>query len=167
MKQDTQTISLLVLEQGSVFPTWGSSLRLAAPHVVVESQMDAETVDIFEKRVSRRLAKLSERGDRLVAVGYVCALDSSARRWQSREVLTRALLEALGPVPEAELIMGGGAWSLEGKEADERQRLLELWASLSEAAPGRRVSIRFEESPRESGLFLVGVGRDELRAVGS
>jgi hypothetical protein len=166
VKSDSEAITILVLESGASWPSWGTGLRLRAPNAVVEAQLDGESVASFEERVVERLARLRDHGERVLAAGYACGL-SDGSRTEGRKEISRVLLGLLeaGRVgadslavgtPPVEFIVAGGPWGFEGAEGAERERVLELWADLSTCALGQQVSARFEETPYDSGVFRVG-----------
>lgn len=165
MKENPQDLSLLVLEKGASWPTWSSSLRLDAPNLVVEAQSDDESTVQFEERLLQRLRRIRDRGDLVHSAGYVCALDGD-RPGASRLRIGEELLGLLPEDPMARLILGGGAWDTSEAEAREREKLVELWAALSEKTPRRGVSVRFDEGASESGVFALGArvtdGRDGM-----
>lgn len=164
MNRDPQIISLLILERGAVWPVWSRQLRAASLHLVVESQLELESVAEFQVRVSERLDKMKEKGERALTAGYVCCLDSRGRE-ESRLSLMRALLRVLGREENAELIIAGGPWAADGEGGRERMRLVKLWAQLSEEAPRQLVSVRFEDPPATSGSYtLPEVNEEEWRA---
>lgn len=152
MKLESQTVTLLVLEKGAEWPTWEGSLRIRADHLIVEAQLDNESQQQFQERILSRVEKIAERRERVLAVGYVCALLGQEAE-PVREKLGQALLEILDTESEGELILAGGSWSAEGKEGEERTLLLKLWSHLSELTPGQLVSVRFEEEMKSSGVY--------------
>lgn len=160
-----ETIALLVLERGAEWPSWGTGVRMRAENSAVEVQLDAETTEEFQERVFARLAHIEKKGMSLVAAGYACALlpetsdeTMAALRSESRRAICtgilRLLTEKVQPAEKgAELILAGGAWEITGHEGRQRGELIELWSDLSVRAPGRLVSVRFEDPPSESGVF--------------
>lgn len=157
---ETEGITLLVLEKGAEWPTWALDLRARAKDSAVELQAYEETSLQFHRRVAARLASIAERGVRLEAAGYVCALNSLGRMRARREACD-LLLSSIAPGPTAELVVAGGSWESVGQAGDERFRLIELWGALSETSPGPLVSVRFEDPPSESGVFYAA---DKLNA---
>lgn len=143
---------MMVLERGVEWPSWGTAVRLRADHSIVEVQTDTETIEEFCARVLTRIEKLKLEGKSLSSAGYACAL-SGADRWEVRRVLCLALAEGLLSEEGAELIVAGGAWRITGVEGMQRSRLIELWGEISQQAPGRLVSVRFEDPPTESGVY--------------
>lgn len=151
-RRDTEGITLLVLEKGAEWPSWALDLRARAKDSAVELQAYEETSFQFHRRVAARLASIAERGVRLEATGYVCALGSLGRMRARREICD-LLLASISPGPTSELIVAGGSWDSAGLAGDDRLRLIELWGTLCEASPGPLVSVRFEDPPGESGVF--------------
>lgn len=146
---------------------------MRAPNAIVEVQMDAESVEAFERRVLERIRKAKERGDLVIGAGYACGRSDGSRD-ASRLRVGEALVEVIRPLPAAqsdrvkvelggsepaaapaELTVAGGAWDFSGEDADERERVLTLWSTLSTNSPGKIVSVRFEEAPYDSGVFRV------------
>ncbi len=171
MKSDSEVVTILILESGASWPSWGTGLRMRAPNAIVEVQMDAESVDAFEARVLERIRKADERGDSVIAAGYACGRSDGSRD-ASRLRVGEALLEVIRPLSAgqsgrakveiggsdparapAELIVAGGAWEFTGDDAEERERVLALWSTLSTSSPGKIVSVRFEDAPYDSGVF--------------
>lgn len=150
--EDTAT-TLLVLEHGAEWPSWGTGVRMRAFNSAVEVQTESESFEEFARRVEQRLAKIAQRSVPLVAAGYACALDDG-RRFSRRKQLCANILDALGPNEGAELVLAGGAWATSGAEGLARVRLIELWGELSIQVPGKVTSVRFEDRPSESGVFL-------------
>lgn len=155
-----ETISLLVLERGAEWPSWGTGIRMRAENSAVEVQMDSETTEEFERRVFARLAHMEKKGLRLVAAGYACALlapnsdeSNATRRRESRKAISSRILAQLAENSGAELILAGGSWEITGEEGRQRSQLIELWSELSVQVPGRSMSVRFEDPPSESGVF--------------
>jgi hypothetical protein len=147
-----ETIALLVLERGAEWPSWGTSIRLRAANSAVEVQMDSESNEEFQARVEARISNIAKKSMRLVAAGYACSLEGQGRR-QSRKALCTRILTSLADGDGAELILAGGSWDTAGHEGKQRGELIELWGELSIQVPGRLVSVRFEDPPRESGVF--------------
>jgi hypothetical protein len=145
-------ITLLVLERGAEWPSWGTGIRLRASNSAVEVQTEHETTEEFELRVEKRLSRMSQRSMRLVAAGYACARDDGTRQASRRRICTR-ILTHLEDVEGAELILAGGSWETTGDEGLQRGRLIELWGELSIQVPGRLTSVRFEDPPSQSGVF--------------
>ncbi len=161
MKPAQDSVAMMVLERGVEWPSWGTAIRLRADHSIVEVQTDTETTETFCARVLARIEKLRLEGHALKAAGYACAL-MGEDRWQVRRELCLALIENLGPEEASELIVAGGAWKITGVEGRERSRLIELWSQVSQSAPGRLVSVRFEDPATESGVFRA-VEKDAVR----
>jgi hypothetical protein len=145
-------ITLLVLERGADWPSWGTGIRMRAPNSAVEVQMDSESNEEFRLRVEARLARIAQKSMRLRAAGYACAVDSDDRQQARKSVCTR-ILTSLADEEGAELILAGGAWETSGLEGKRRSELIELWGELSIQVPGRLTSVRFEDPPSESGVF--------------
>lgn len=143
---------MLILEQGAQWPSWAASMRLRAPNAVVEMQTDGENMVSFERRVESRLHDIREKGQRLRAVGYVCAVHGW-ERWDARERLARRLLGAMTALGGSELILAGGSWDSEGYEGQQRARLVQVWSELSAENWGQQLSIRFEDGTQDSGVF--------------
>lgn len=166
-----ETISLLVLERGAEWPSWGTGIRMRAENSAVEVQMDSETTEEFERRVFARLAQMEKKGLRLVAAGYACALiapscdeESASRRRESRKAICSSILSQLAESGGAELILAGGSWEITGEEGRQRSQLIELWSELSVQVPGRSMSVRFEDPPSESGVFRAAQKLEPLKA---
>lgn len=163
------SIALLVLERGAEWPSWGTGIRMRAENSAVEVQMDSETTEEFEQRVLARLDLIEKKGLRIVAAGYACALipsdesgaassvpavpSSGAMRRQSRKTICMRILNQFADKDGTELILAGGSWEITGDEGRQRSQLIELWGELSIGAPGRLMSVRFEDPPSESGVF--------------
>lgn len=146
------SVTLLVLERGAEWPSWGTGIRLRAPNSAVEVQTETETTEEFQRRVEHRLARIAQQSQHLVAAGYACALDDGGRQISRKNLCTR-ILTALADTDGAELILAGGAWETAGDEGLQRARLIELWGELSIQVPGRLTSVRFEDPPSHSGVF--------------
>lgn len=145
-------ITLLVLERGAEWPSWGTGIRMRAPNSAVEVQADEESTEDFAGRVEARLDGIRKSGMRLRAAGYACSVVGAGRRDARRRICER-LLEQLDAHEGAEVILAGGAWETSGEEGVERSSLIQLWSELSQGQPGRMMSIRFEDPPTESGVF--------------
>lgn len=154
MEDNTETYALFVLEKGADWPSWGASIRRRAQNAVVETQLEDETEADFERRVLHRLGKLRKEGRPLVGGAYLCGLDGAPTE-ETRRRLTCSIVKALHDRPDVELVLGGGAWGPNGREGTARQTLMDLWGHLSGEAPGRLVSVRFEQSPESSGVYSV------------
>lgn len=144
-------MTLLALECGAEWPSWAAGLRTRALHSAVEMQAPDEALASFRERVERRLLRIREKGQTLLAAGYVCAL--AAEDEEQRRALCHELLHALVEDQRAELIVAGGAWEVTGPESDARSRLIELWSGLTMECPRKSVSVRFETPQSESGVF--------------
>lgn len=158
-----EAITLLVLERGAEWPSWGTGIRLRAPNSAVEVQTEDESTEEFESRVVQRLARMAQHNMRLVAAGYACALDDGSRHASRGRLCTR-ILSNLEDTAGAELILAGGAWETTGEEGVQRARLIELWGELSIQVPGRLTSVRFEDPPSQSGVFRAA---DDVRGADS
>lgn len=150
-----QEITLLVLERGASWPSWAERLRSRAHHSIVEVQTEGESMEQFVERCSARTHRLTERGQRVVAAGYVCApgcepQGDGANVAPLRAVLCSTLLKALAEGPDPELIVGAEALETGPKQ---RSELLVLWSQLSLARPRTTVSVNFEEDREQSGVF--------------
>jgi hypothetical protein len=75
------------------------------------------------------------------------------QRRESRKRVGLRILQQLGETNGAELILAGGSWEITGDEGRQRSELIELWSELSVQAPGRLMSVRFEDPPSSSGVF--------------
>jgi hypothetical protein len=160
-KYAEDSITLLVLERGAEWPSWGTGIRLRAPNSAVEVQTETETTEEFQRRVEHRLARIAQQSLHLVAAGYACALDDGGRQLSRKNLCTR-ILTGLSDTDGAELILAGGAWETAGEEGLQRARLIELWGELSIQVPGRLTSVRFEDPPSHSGVFRAA---QDVRAV--
>lgn len=178
MKSDSEVVTILILESGASWPSWATGLRMRAPNAIVEVQMDSESVEAFEGRVLERIQKSRERGDSVIAAGYACGRSDGSRD-ASRVRIGELLVDVIRPLPPgesgrakveiggsdpaqapAELIVAGGAWEFSGEDAEERERVLALWSTLSTSSPGKIVSVRFEDAPYDSGVFRVAFQAD-------
>lgn len=148
-------MTLLALECGAEWPTWAAGLRTRALHSAVEMQAPDESFAAFRRRVQHRLRRIGEKGQTLLAAGYVCALTSEDEA--QRRALCHELLGALVEDQQAELIVAGGAWEVTGPESEARSRLIELWGALTMESPCKTVSVRFEAPQSESGVFPAAV----------
>jgi hypothetical protein len=169
LTMDTQyaedSITLLVLERGAEWPSWGTGIRLRAPNSAVEVQTETETTEEFRKRVEHRLSRIAQQSQHLVAAGYACALDDTGRQRPRRTICTR-ILTSLADLEGAELILAGGAWETTGTDGVQRGRLIELWGDLSIQVPGRLMSVRFEDPPSESGVFRAAQDLRQAKLLG-
>jgi len=147
-----QEITLLVLERGAPWPSWAERLRSRAHHSIVEVQTAGELMEQFVERCSARAHRLSERGERVVAAGYVCAAASAESPAVAplRAELCSTLLKLLADGPDPELMVGADALESGPKQ---RSELLALWSQLSLARPRTTVSVLFEEDREQSGVF--------------
>ncbi len=148
----TQDISLLILEQGAEWPSWATGMRMRAINSAVEAQLDDEPIEDFQQRVFARLAEIEKQRMRLRAAGYACAV-RPATRWSARREMCERLLSQLDLDGSSELVLAGGSWETTGSDGQQRSRLIQLWSELSALHTGRVVSIRFEDSVQESGVF--------------
>ncbi len=148
-------MTLLVLEKGAEWPTWGTGIRTRAMNSAVAVQADDETMAAFEVRVLHRLSRLKKSGISLQAAGYACALRTGTQSTFRKRLCLHLLkeLSSSPPTSAAELVLAGGSWDTEGDEGRARAQLIALWGELSEQVPGRLVSVRFEDPPCESGVF--------------
>jgi len=151
-QESAEDITLLILERGAEWPSWGTGIRMRAHNSAVEVQADGEDSEDFHNRVQGRIQRIREKGQKLKAAGYACALEGPVRR-TSRKQLCSELLMTLDGSDRTELILAGGSWDTSGEEALERAQLIEIWSELSQAVPGRVMSVRFEDPPTESGVF--------------
>lgn len=149
-----ETFALFVLEKGADWPSWGAAIRQRADNAVVETRIEGETEEEFERRVLHRLERVQQKGVRLVSAGYICGLDGTFDP-ERRHRLTLAIVRALADRPDSELVLGGGAWDATGREGAAREAMMELWGQLSGDAPGRLISVRFEQPPESSGVYAV------------
>lgn len=157
-------ITLLVLERGAEWPSWGTGIRMRAPNSAVEVQADEESTEEFARRVEARLDGMVKSGMRLRAAGYACSVMGTGRRDVRRRICAR-LLEQLDAHEGAEVILAGGAWETSGEEGAERSSLIQLWSELSHRQPGRMMSIRFEDPPTESGVFRAAEKLKDSRPI--
>ncbi len=150
--ENESDITLLVLERGADWPSWGTGIRLRAGNSAVEVQANGESDSAFHDRVLSRIERIVAEGMNLRAAGYACSLAGAARRESRREICSR-LLSVFDPGEGSEVILAGGAWETSGKEGAERSGLIQLWSEISDQSPGRVMTIRFEDPPTESGVF--------------
>jgi len=168
-RQDAQQeITLLVLERGAPWPRWTERLRTRAHHSIVEVQSEGEPMAQFVERCSARATRLLERGQRVVAAGYVCGPSYFDRAGEGqtlgllRAQLCTTLLQVLADGPDPELIIGADA--LEAGLA-QRSEMLTLWSQLSLARPRTTVSVNFEEEREQSGVFASASARRAAAAT--
>lgn len=148
MTEDSQVLTLLLIENGAPWPAWSADLRARAPNMVLEAQMEAESMEAFGQRVMQRIERLVERHDRVLGAAYLCGLGDSSRD-TVRQRICRALIGALDKATDAELIVGGAVRE-QGVAADrERARLLALWTALSEQSANHPVSIRLDDGAHD------------------
>lgn len=151
-----QEITLLVLERGAPWPRWTEHLRSRAHHSIVEVQSEGEQMEQFAARCSARAMRLAERGQRMVAAGYVCGPSylnepgAGPAVGTLRAQLCATLLQVLADGPDPELIIGADVLET---ELGQRMEMLALWSHLSLARPRTTVSVHFEEDREQSGVF--------------
>jgi len=150
--ENSRTISLLILERGAEWPSWGAELRARSANSAVEVQNEHETMADFHARVHERLVRIRRDGMSVQSAGIACSLLPSNARSLRAELCVR-LSDEMKSQEGAELIIAGGSWETTGLEGFERTRLIELWSELSHRTGGCMVSVRFEDPPYESGVF--------------
>ena len=151
MTRDSQVLTLLLIEKGAPWPTWSADLRARAPNMVLEAQMEAETMEAFGQRVLQRIERIVERHDRVLGAAYLCGMGDASQD-AVRQMICRALLGALDKPSQAELIVGG-AVGAHGLAADgARSRLLGLWTALSEQSPYHPICIKLDDGGNDSGV---------------
>jgi hypothetical protein len=175
-----QTATLIAIEHGATWPSWGNQVRDRGLNLVVEAQLPHESLADLHGRIAHRIAREKAAGMTLVAAGYVCSLSTrTPASADARLEICRLLLEELeyggtqqSPSGEstrsestddesiywsrpAQLILGSGGWKGSQAEPYARALLLDLWSTLSGLEPGKVVSLRFDEAPGESGSYPV------------
>jgi len=168
-------MTLLVIEHGAEWPAWAGLLRELAPNCAVEAQLPREPYEAFAERLLVRLQRLREQRVTLRGAGFACALRpyrDTDRLGELRRTLCQQVLERLRDrdagaadpqKADEQLIIGGGDWRRGIEEARSRAELIALWSDLSELAPGRLVSLRFDEG-MTSGVYPVSESAAALLA---
>lgn len=155
----TESVALLLLERGAVWPSWSRELRDSAPHLVVETQLEDETLARFEERLLERLQRMRLTGIRLGVAAYACSVSDDSGT-ATRVSIGQTLLGMLEP--GAQLILAGSVSTLGRGDTAQKARVMELWTRLCEGEGGREVRVRFEAlAPSQSGVFESTGGLEE------
>ncbi len=143
-------LSIVVLEAGAAWPVWIGEYQRLAPNAVVIAEARAESLSAFEARAVHRIEEATARSGPSVRVGVMVLADAGNRERASlRRSVARALLSAMGPSHEAELVLAG-----DGQELDiSRHELFALAGTLCEELGGTHVNVRVRFSSGKSGVM--------------
>jgi hypothetical protein len=151
LENSDDLMSIVVLEAGAAWPAWLTEYQRLAPNAVVIAQARGEEPDAFCGRVVHRIAEAtsSSSGAR-VRVGVIVAGDSADdARLPLRENVARAILKAMRPADEAELVLAGDGHEMDGS----RQELFELAGALCQELGGTQLSVNVRFSNGKSGVM--------------
>jgi len=143
-------MSIVVLEAGASWPPWLSECQRMAPNAVVIAKAAAESAAVFESRVLHRVTEAQNSASGRVRVGVIVSADSALEsRLAMRQSVARALLKAMGPNHEAELVLAGDSDELDSS----RHAMFELAGTLCEELVGTEVSVRVRFANGKSGVM--------------
>lgn len=151
-----EQVVLVIMENGSDFPTWVEECRDQTPDAIVIAQQRDETPAELALRVVRRLHALEARG-RTVSTSVLAAGDGSDDEiFEARCRVARALLTHMS----LQNASGGLVFAAREAGADEaRHELMSLAGTLMEQLAGTDLSIglRFGRAAEaHSGLWACG-----------
>jgi len=142
-------MSIVVLENGAVWPAWLAEYQRLAPNAVVIAQARTEGLDGFRARVIHRIEEATTSSGARVRVGVIIAAPAAGEdRLEFRESVARALLQLMGS-NEAELVLAG-----DGHDTDPaRHELFAIAGTLCEELGGSKVNVRVRFSNSKSGVM--------------
>lgn len=148
-----EPLTFIALESGAGFPAWAAELREHTSELIVEAALPGESLEAFADRITHRLLHLGSRGKRVETASYVAAAGATSDAQAAlRRRICETLLGAIEPGPDAKFVLGVSA-SHGWMDSPLSARLVELCGDLAARFLGRTVSVRFDESAAESGVF--------------
>ena len=142
-------MSIVVLEAGAAWPAWLTEYQRLAPNAVVIAEARTEGTQSFQARVVHRVVEATAHSGPRVRIGVmVMVSEASDEREAARKAIGGALLRAMGPSQEAELVLAS-----DGQELDaSRHALFTLAGTLCEELGGTHVNVRVRFSNGKSGV---------------
>jgi hypothetical protein len=148
MSEQSESGSVVVLEEGADWPKWIAEYQRHATNSVVVAYAPGEPLDDFVARVGRRLSELTEE---LTVAIVACAGKVEPERLAARERICHKLLDAMAAQGRGEVLL---AASVEASE-ESRHAIFELAGDLCDGLRGssRVVRVRFSSGRPESGIM--------------
>jgi hypothetical protein len=138
MRGDDATVSLVIAENGAVWPRFAQELQQRATHAVVESQSGSETPEVFAHRVAHRVYKLTAKGLALEFVVIAISERLDLEALDARQRLGRAIATAMSTNSSGELILSAAEHASDAI----RHHLFTLAGSLMDDLAGSPVNVR-------------------------